>query len=89
MALDITVTAEGQVALQDDVLRHLGVRPGDRLSVELLNDHRIELRPKPDKPVSTIFGMLEQSNTERLTIEEIREAAASGWTGEERRSPAT
>lgn len=82
MAIDLTVTAEGQVLLQKDVLRHLGVQPGDRLSVELLNDHRIELRPKPGKPVSTIFGMLERSNTERLTIEEIGEAAASAWAGE-------
>lgn len=82
MAIDLTVAAEGQVVLQKDVLRHLGVRPGDRLSVKLLNDRRIELRPKRGKPLSTIFGMLEQSNTERLTIEEIREAAASGWTGE-------
>ncbi len=83
MTIALTVTAEGQVVLQRDVLRHLGVRPGDKLSVELLNDRRIELRPKPGKPVSTIFGMLEQSNTKRLTIEEIGEAAASGWAGEE------
>ena len=83
MAIDLTVTAEGQVALQNDVLRHHRVRPGDRLSVELLNDHRIELRPKPGKPVSTIFGILEKSNTKRLTIERTGEAAASGWAGEE------
>ena len=83
MAIDLTVAAEGQVVLQKDVLRHLGVRPGDRLNVELLSDHRVELRPKPGKPASTIFGVLEQSHTERLTIEEITEAAASGWAGEE------
>ena len=83
MAIVLTVTAKGQVTLRKDVLRHLGVRPGDRLSVNLLNDHRVELRPKPGKPISTIFGLLEQSNAERLTIEEIGEAAAAGWAGEE------
>ena len=82
MAIALTVTAKGQVTLRKDVLRHLGVRPGDKLSVDLLNDHRIELRPKPGKPVSTIFGLLEQSNTKRLTIEEIGEVAAAGWAGE-------
>ncbi len=59
------------------------VRPGDKLSVDLLNDHRIQLRPKPGQPVWTIFGLLEQSNTERLSIEEIGEASAAGWAGEE------
>ena len=82
MAIALTVTAKGQVTLRKDVLRHLGVRPGDKLSVDLLKDRRIELRPKPGKPISTIFGLLEQSNSERLTIEEIGEAAAAGWAGE-------
>ncbi len=83
MTIALTVTAKGQVTLRKEVLRHLGVRPGDKLRVNLLGDHSVELRPKPGKPISTIFGLLEQSNTERLTIEEISEAAASGWTGEE------
>ena len=83
MAVDLTVTAKGQVKLSEDVLRHLGVRPGDKLSVELLNDQRIELRPKPGEQVSKLFGMLEQPNSERLTIEEIGKAAAAGWAGEE------
>lgn len=83
MAIALTVTAKGQVTLRKDVLQHLGVRPGDKLSVDLLNDHRIQLRPKPGQPVSTIFGLLEQSNTKSLSIEEIGEAAAAGWAGEE------
>ena len=83
MTIALTVTAKGQVTLRKDVLAHLGVRPGDKLGVDLLNDRRIQLRAKPGKPVSTIFGMLEQSNTERLTIDEIGEAAAAGWAGEE------
>ena len=83
MAVDLTVTAKGQVKLSEDVLRHLGVRPGDKLIVELLNDQRIELRPKPGEPVSKLFGMLEQPNMERLTMKEIGKAAAAGWASEE------
>ena len=83
MVIALTVTTKGQVTLRKEVLQHLGVQPGDKLSVDLLNDHRIQLRPKPGKPVSTIFGLLEQSNTERLSIEEIGEASAAGWAGEE------
>ncbi|MCY4214329.1 MAG: AbrB/MazE/SpoVT family DNA-binding domain-containing protein [Gammaproteobacteria bacterium] len=83
MTIALTVTAKGQVTLRKEVLRHLGVRPGDKISADLLNDHRIELRPKPGKAASTIFGLLALSNTERLTMEEIGEAAAAGWAGEE------
>ena len=84
MVTFLTVTAKGQVKLPEDVLRHQGVRPGDKLSVELLNDQCIELRPKPGEPVSKLFGMLKQPNRERLTIEEISDSAAAGWAGEER-----
>ena len=83
MVIALTVTTKGQVTLREDVLQHLGVRPGDTLSVDLLNDCRVQLRPKPGKSVSTIFGLLEQPSTERLSIEEIREASAAGWAGEE------
>ena len=83
MAIALTVTTKGQVTLRKEVLQHLGVRPGDKLSVDLLNEHRVQLQPKRGKPVSTIFGMLERSNMERLSIEEIGEASAAGWAGED------
>ena len=82
MAIALTVTTKGQVTLRKEVLQHLGVRPGDKLSVDLLNEHRVQLQPKRGKPVSTIFGMLERSNMERLSIEDIGEASAAGWAGE-------
>jgi len=58
------------------------VRPSDKICLELLIDRRIELRPQPAKPASTIFGLLERSNTEHLAIEEISDAAAAGWASE-------
>lgn len=32
----LTVTAKGQSTLRKEVLRHLGVKPGDKLELELL-----------------------------------------------------
>lgn len=83
MAIALTVTAKGQVTLRKEVLNHLGVHPGEKLSVDLLADRRIQLRPKHGKPVSTIFGLLERSNTRRLSIEDINEATAAGWADDE------
>ena len=83
MAIDLTVTAKGQITLRKEVLNHLGVHPGEKLSVDLLADRRIQLRPKQGKPVSTIFGLLERSNMRRLSIEDINEATAAGWADDE------
>ena len=40
----LTVTAKGQVTLRKDLLAHLGVQPGDRITVEKLPDGRIEAK---------------------------------------------
>ena len=82
MGITLTVTAKGQVTLRREVLEHLGVHPGDRLEVDLLPAGRLQVRAKPGKPASSIFGMLKQSGQPALSIEEINEAAAAGWAGE-------
>ena len=38
MAITLTVTAKGQITLRKEVLNHLGVRPGDKLDIDLLTD---------------------------------------------------
>ena len=38
MAVTLTVTAKGQITLRREVLEHLGVRPGDKIDVDLLRD---------------------------------------------------
>ena len=83
MPITLTVTAKGQITLRKEVLEHLGVRPGDRVDVDLLKDGRLRVRAKPGKPVTTIFGMLARPATPRRSIEELNEATAAAWAGEE------
>ena len=40
----LTVTAKGQVTFRKDILRHLGVHPGEKLAIDKLPDGRIEVR---------------------------------------------
>ena len=40
----LTVTANGRIALSKDILKHLGVRPGEKITVSKLPDGRIEIR---------------------------------------------
>jgi bifunctional DNA-binding transcriptional regulator/antitoxin component of YhaV-PrlF toxin-antitoxin module len=37
----LTVTSKGQVTLKRDVLRHLGVKPGEKIEVDLLPDGKL------------------------------------------------
>ena len=43
MAIELTVTAKGQVTLPQAVLDHLGVGPGGKVGGSLLPDGRVEL----------------------------------------------
>ena len=79
----LTVTSKGQVTLRRDVLRHLGVEPGDKIDVEKLPNGRIEVRAvRPSGHISEAFGFLKRADGPVLTVEEINEAAAAGWAGE-------
>ena len=68
----LTVTAKGQVTLRKDVLNHLGVQPGETVTVNKLPDGAIEVRAaRPTGKISDVFGMLKhRGKRRRLSIEE-------------------
>jgi AbrB family looped-hinge helix DNA binding protein len=78
----LTVTAKGQVTLRKDVLEHLGVHPGEKITVSKLPDGRVEVKAaKPTGKISDVFGFLKRDDGPSLSIEEINEIAAQGWAG--------
>jgi AbrB family looped-hinge helix DNA binding protein len=78
----LTVTTKGQVTLRKDLLKHLGVRPGEKVTVDKLPDGRIEVRAaRPTGRISDVFGLLKREDGQILSIEEINEIAARGWAG--------
>ncbi len=78
----LTVTAKGQVTLRKDVLKHLGVRPGEKISVELLPGGRVEAKAaRPKGRISDVFDLFKRKDGPSLSIEEINEIAAEGWAG--------
>ncbi|MGH6924354.1 MAG: AbrB/MazE/SpoVT family DNA-binding domain-containing protein [Propylenella sp.] len=77
-----TVTAKGQVTLPKNILRHLGVGPGEKLTVEKLPNGRIEMRAARSKgKISDVFGLLKKGHAPSLSIEEINRLAARSWAG--------
>jgi len=78
----LTVTAKGQVTLRKDLLKHLGVQPGEKITVDKLPDGRIEVKAaRSTGDISDIFNVLKREGRPSLSIEEIDEIAARGWAG--------
>jgi AbrB family looped-hinge helix DNA binding protein len=78
----LTVTAKGQVTLRKDLLEHLGVQAGEKITVNKLPDGRIEVKAaRPSGKISDVFDFLKRKNGPSLSIDEINEIAAKGWAG--------
>jgi len=78
----LTVTAKGQVTLRKDVLKHLGVQPGEKIAVEKLPSGRIEVRAAaPSGKIADVFDLLKRKKGRRLSIAEMNRIAARGWAG--------
>lgn len=80
----LTVTARGQVTLRKSVLQHLGIKPGDKIELELLPDQRGLLKAaRPAGTIADFVGLLAGRTAKVASLEEINEAAAQGWAGRE------
>jgi bifunctional DNA-binding transcriptional regulator/antitoxin component of YhaV-PrlF toxin-antitoxin module len=73
----LTVTARDQVTFRKDVLQHLGVKPGERIELDLLPDGPVALRAIQQKAsFRTLHGFLKEMD------DAIAEAGAVSGAGE-------
>ncbi len=80
----LTVTAKGQITLRKNLLRHLGVEPGQKIEINELPGGRIEAKAaRPTGSIDGFIGLLAGKTRKVVTIEEMNEAAASGWAEKE------
>jgi hypothetical protein len=78
----LTISGKGQATLRKELLRHLGVRPGDKIEVNMLPNGRIEARAaRRTRHISDIFGALKRPGQPTLSIEEINRIIEEGWGG--------
>ena len=86
----VSTTSRGQVTLRKEIFQHVGIRPGEKLEVELLPGGEFRGRAVRKKgKIEDVFGMLAGKANVKLTIEEINEAigeaaAQAGMAGLER-----
>jgi antitoxin PrlF len=82
----LKTTARGQITLRKEILRHIGIKPGEKIALEKLPGGRVSLHAvRPTGSIRDAFGILAGKSKVKLTIEEINEAAADGWAGIRRR----
>ncbi|MDB5486115.1 MAG: hypothetical protein JWP21_2450 [Tardiphaga sp.] len=78
----LTVTSKGQVTLRKEVLRHLGIKPGDKIDVDLMPGKMLSIRPnKQTGSIEDVFGMLASKDGPVLTLDEIKTATEEAWAG--------
>jgi bifunctional DNA-binding transcriptional regulator/antitoxin component of YhaV-PrlF toxin-antitoxin module len=68
----LTITAKGQVTLRQELLRHLGVKPGEQIEVRAA---------QPAGTIEGFIGLLAGRSTKTATLEEIQQAAEACWSG--------
>jgi AbrB family looped-hinge helix DNA binding protein len=80
----LKVTSKGQVTFRKEVLDQLGVRPGDKIAVEVVGPGRVEVRAaRPSADLNGFIGSLEKPGTRPLSIEEINRIICKSWAGEQ------
>lgn len=78
----LTVTARGQLTFRKEVLQHLGIRPGEKIELNLLPDGRAVIKAaQRTGTIAGFVGVLAGKTSKVATIEEINAVTAQGWAG--------
>jgi len=78
----LSVTTRGQVTFRKNVLEHLGIKPGEKIELDLLPDGRAMLKAaQPSKTIDDFIGLMAGKTRKPLTIDEMNEIVADGWAG--------
>ena len=80
-----TVNPEGHLTLQAEVLKPLGIEPGDQLEFGVLPDGSIRLSERRSALTGTwadVFGCLAGKTDKVATLKEIADASGPEWDPE-------
>lgn len=76
----LTVTAKGQITLRQDLLKHLGVAPGQQVEVHKLPDGTLTIGSHAqDGDVNDFIACLHKPGTPIVSIDEMNGIIAQSW----------
>lgn len=74
----LTVTAKGQITLRKELLEHLGIVPGQKITVGKLPDGGLAMHGLPKSgSIADVFGIFQRKDGPTLTIEEMNDIIAN------------
>jgi len=79
----LTVSVKGQITLKRELLRHIGVHPGEKIEVIELPGGELRIRAAKSRgSIEPFVGSLKREGQRPVSIDEMNAAIAKGWAGE-------
>lgn len=75
-----TLTSKGQITIPKEVRDHLKLRTGHRLEFRIDSNGRVVMQPR-SRDVRELKGIIRAPRRKPVTIEEMNEAIARGFSG--------
>jgi hypothetical protein len=76
----LKVTAKGQVTPKRDVLAHLSVQAGDRITVDLCPRGGVVMKAASQGTIEPFFASLRDKGRS-VPVEDMNKVIADGWAG--------
>ena len=79
----LTVTERGQITIRKDVLRHLGIKPGDKIDLDLLPDGKATIKAaRRTGSIDDFLNLFAGQTHKYVSDEDIKVAIERAWAGE-------
>jgi len=79
----LAVTSRGQVTLKRDLLRHLGISPGERIHFDKFPNGELRLKAaNPGGTIEAFIGRHAGKVKKVITLDEMNDVVTAGWAGE-------
>ena len=79
---NLTITAKGQITLKKEILLHLGLKPGEKIELDLLpGGTGIMKAANQQGKIDEFIGLLYSKTSKIASIEEINKVISNSWAG--------
>lgn len=80
MSFDMTITARGQFTLNKRSMSHLGIRPGEKVTVSMEPDRTIKISPAKRKlSLDEVLARIGKYDVGAAPVEEINRLISEGY----------